>query len=137
MGRDRAFSAIIHDGKIVMVKVEENDRTYWTLPGGGVEVGENLEEAAIREAMEEVNLNIRIIRYLFKSNYTGGTQYCYLAVPAESCDISLGYDPELSSDEQVLTKAEWIDINEVRDDKQVSVVLKLLTAEELEKYKII
>jgi 8-oxo-dGTP diphosphatase len=137
MGRDRAFSAIIHDGKIVMVKVEERGSTYWTLPGGGVENGESLEEAAIREAMEEVNLKIKIIRYLFQSEYSGGTQYCYLAVPADKCEISLGYDPELDSAEQVLTKAEWIDISEVRNDIQVSAVLKSLTSEELNKHKII
>ena len=119
-----------------MVKVEERDRTYWTLPGGGVEMGESLEETAIREAREEVNLKIKIIRYLFKRDYQNGTEYCYLAEPEGNCEVTLGYDPELSIDEQVLKRAEWIDINKVRDDLQVSKVLEALTTEEVGNYGI-
>ncbi len=34
--RDRAFSAILSDGKIALVKVEEKDRSYWTSGGVGL-----------------------------------------------------------------------------------------------------
>lgn len=68
MDRDRAFAAILLDGKIAMVRVDEKDRSYWTLPGGGVEEGESREEAAVREAMEETNLKIKIVRFLFQEN---------------------------------------------------------------------
>ena len=37
MNRDRAFSAVLSNGRIAMVKVEEEGRSFWTLPGGGVE----------------------------------------------------------------------------------------------------
>jgi ADP-ribose pyrophosphatase YjhB (NUDIX family) len=40
--RDRAFAAIINNGKIVMVHVKNDVREFWTLPGGGVEEGESL-----------------------------------------------------------------------------------------------
>lgn len=50
------------DGRSGIVLVE---RKYpppgWALPGGFVEYGESLEEAAIREAKEETSLDIRII----------------------------------------------------------------------------
>lgn len=103
----------------------------------GVEEGESCEEAAVREAFEEINLDIRIVRYLFARKYTHGTEYCYLAEPRNGEQyITLGYDPELDVNEQVLKQAEWILINDLKDDLQVSRVIASLTQEEIVKYKI-
>lgn len=137
MKRNRAFSAIIHDGKIAMVKHERSDNSFWTLPGGGVEEGEDLEAAAIREANEEVNLRITIIRHLFSTEYTKGTEYCFLAIPSERCELKLGCDPEFGDNDQILKEAAWIDISKVREDKQVSKVLEVLTDEEMKAFNIV
>lgn len=37
---------------------------YWTLPGGYVELGESAEEAVVREALEEMGVEVRIDRLL-------------------------------------------------------------------------
>jgi 8-oxo-dGTP diphosphatase len=42
----------------------EPRRGYWTLPGGYVELGESAEEAAVREAREEVGVDVRVDRLL-------------------------------------------------------------------------
>src|SRR5215218_3374473 len=42
----------------------EPRRGYWTLPGGYVELGESAEEAAVREAKEEVGVDVRVDRLL-------------------------------------------------------------------------
>jgi 8-oxo-dGTP diphosphatase len=45
-----------------IVLVERKNPPYgWALPGGFVEVGESLEDAAIREAKEETSLDIQLI----------------------------------------------------------------------------
>jgi len=136
MNRNRAFSAIINDGKIAMIYNVRPGRNFWTLPGGGIEKNENLEEAAIREAKEEANLRIKIIRYLYKKEYSEGTQYCFLAETLHPEEIKHGTDPEVNIEEQSITKAEWIKISDVKDDSQVTLVLKELTNEEISKYKI-
>ncbi|HEX2695345.1 MAG TPA: NUDIX hydrolase [Acidobacteriota bacterium] len=46
-----------------IVLVERKDPPYgWALPGGFVEYGETLEQAAVREAKEETSLDIGLVR---------------------------------------------------------------------------
>lgn len=45
--------------KFLMVK--HKWKNYWSLPGGGLEDGESLQQAIKRECMEELNLKIKII----------------------------------------------------------------------------
>lgn len=56
------------DNKYLLTKRQEIDREdpkdfvgKWQLPGGGVNFGETIENALIREVKEEVGLDIRII----------------------------------------------------------------------------
>ena len=52
-------AAIIRDGKILIVRRGRAPaRGIFTLPGGGVEVGETLFEAVLREVKEETGLDI-------------------------------------------------------------------------------
>ena len=46
---------------IVLIK-RKNPPYGWAIPGGFVDYGESLEKAAIREAKEETNLRVEIIR---------------------------------------------------------------------------
>lgn len=51
------------DEKIILVKRKNPPfQNQYALPGGFVEIGETTEEACIREAFEETNIHIKIIR---------------------------------------------------------------------------
>lgn len=53
-------------GQILLCRRAEPPRAgYWTLPGGFMECGESLEEAAVREALEEtgIALDVRDLRF--------------------------------------------------------------------------
>lgn len=54
-------SAIVTDeqGRILLVK--RRDNTLWALPGGGHDIGESIEQTAVREVKEETGLDVDII----------------------------------------------------------------------------
>lgn len=54
--------AIIQNGKILLTKRE--DFEVWCLPGGAVDEGESVAQAAIREAREETGLEVELTRLI-------------------------------------------------------------------------
>ncbi len=56
-------SSIIFDEsreKVLLTKRTDNGR--WCLPGGGMDPGESIEEACVREAYEETGLHVKVTR---------------------------------------------------------------------------
>jgi len=50
-------------GKIILIK-RKNDPVGWAIPGGFVDYGESLEDAAIREAKEETSLDVTLVEQM-------------------------------------------------------------------------
>lgn len=85
---------ILQDGKVYLQKRGPDCRDfvgYWELPGGAVEVGETLHEAAKREIEEETGLQIEVkecvgvaeefsgshwVSFVFTAQVVGGTMSC-------------------------------------------------------------
>ncbi len=86
-------------GRVLLQKRTDNNK--WGLPGGSLELGESFEEAAIREAYEEVGLKVKSLS-LFNV-YSG--KECYNKYPngdeiynASSIFISNDYEGEVILD---------------------------------------
>ena len=58
--RIRAGIVLIQDGKVALIERHRAGLDYFVFPGGGVDDGESLEQAAIREAMEELGIEVTI-----------------------------------------------------------------------------
>ena len=59
-----AADVIIEIGDRIVFIERRNDPPGWALPGGFVELGETVEQAAVREALEETSLEVRLTELL-------------------------------------------------------------------------
>ena len=48
-----AYAVIVEDGQVLLALWNEADQPRWTLPGGGVEMPETVQEGVVREVREE------------------------------------------------------------------------------------
>ena len=62
--RIRVGVLIWRDGEVLLVRHEKGGRSYWLVPGGGVDAGETMVEAAEREIREETGYVIEVGRLL-------------------------------------------------------------------------
>lgn len=116
------------EGRVLLQRRSDNKK--WGLPGGSLELKESFEEAAIREAYEEVGLKIKSLQ-LFNV-YSG--EKCYNKYPngdeiynASAIFISNDYEGEVTLDgdeslEAIFFKKEDIpELNEINPPDRVVI----------------
>ena len=108
---------MIRDGdKYLLIKRAANpDKGLWSVPGGLVEVGERIQDAAIREALEETCLEVRLVERLGivdKIEYDEEGQVFYHFIIIQYLAEIIG--GELCPMDDAL-EAQWVTLNQLPD----------------------
>jgi 8-oxo-dGTP diphosphatase len=76
--RTRAGIVLIEDDKVALIERHRAGLDYYVFPGGGMNVGETPQQAAIREAMEELGVEVSIKQKVALIYFDQSTQVYFL-----------------------------------------------------------
>jgi mutator protein MutT len=76
--RIRAGCILIEENKLALIERHRAGRHYFSFPGGGVDEGESLEQAVVREVEEELGLQVDVIRKIAEVHFNGKLQHYFL-----------------------------------------------------------
>ena len=117
------------DDKVILLhrirKEFDDTLEYYAIPGGGVEEFETIEEACIREVLEEVTLDVTINKYLGFEEYETGICYYYLTNYLGGTPILGGEEKERNNPDNFY-KVKLIDINKIDEISMYGINKKMI-----------
>ena len=76
--RVRSAAILIQNNALALMERHRDDRHYFSFPGGGVDEGETPEQAVVREAHEELGVEVKVIRLAAEVWLNGKQQFFFL-----------------------------------------------------------
>jgi 8-oxo-dGTP diphosphatase len=112
----RAAILLLQDDKVALIERHRAGLHYFTFPGGHVEYGETPEQAAVREAWEELGLDVSIRKLLAEIWWHAKPQYYYL-VEAVGGEFGTGTGKEIHHPqrEKGSYKPVWVHVQDLLD----------------------
>lgn len=117
--RVRVCGLLIENDRLLLLKHKGlgTKGFLWSPPGGGVNFGENSSDSLEREFLEETGLAVSILKFLFINEYRSSKYHAielFFEVKRESGEVSLGSDPEMPSNDQLLEAYKWFSVQEIQ-----------------------
>lgn len=75
----RGAVVLVDEDRVCLIERVRAGRTYYLFPGGGAEAGESPEQAAVREAYEELGLHVELERLVGDFSHRGERHLFYTA----------------------------------------------------------
>ena len=120
-------AVVFREGRVLLVRRGQPPaEDLWAIPGGSVEIGETLQQAAEREILEETGIRIRAVRpvYIFDvidRDEDDGIRFHYVII-----DLSAEYVcGEVSAGDDA-AEARWVSAEEMNSIAVSSTTLQLL-----------
>ena len=122
--RIRAGIILIEDNNVALIERQRAGLHYFVFPGGGVDEGESPEQAAIREAMEELGVRVAIKRKVAEVHFGLKSKQIYFLVDRISGEFGTGTGDEFTdsdpdSPEEGIYIPIWMPIEELSQHEKV------------------
>lgn len=110
----RPAAIIIENNKLLLVKSLYGSETFYLLPGGGIELGETIEEALVRETLEETGKKIKLVKPVYLNEYINKKDKSQRVVNIFFVSKIIGQDNrKITDDEGKIKSVDWIDLNDL------------------------
>ncbi|MBV6452760.1 MAG: RNA pyrophosphohydrolase [Anaerolineales bacterium] len=132
--RTRAGIVLIEDDKVALIERHRAGLDYFVFPGGGVDAGETPEQAAVREAMEELGGEVAVKKKVAEIHFDTSHQI-YFLVERVSGEFGTGTGEEMmdanpNDPEEGIYIPVWMPIEELpRHEKVYPVALAKLVVQ--------
>jgi 8-oxo-dGTP diphosphatase len=122
---------LIRDNKLLLVKRKyDPDAGYWSIPGGHLDLGERVEDAAEREALEETGFKVKVsslagIINKIMYDKKGKIEYHYVLLNyfVEQIEGNTNQPPKAQDD---ALEAKFVPFEELKDYKLTLSLIELL-----------
>jgi 8-oxo-dGTP diphosphatase len=116
--RIRAGIVLIQDDKVALIERHRAGLDYFVFPGGGVDEGESAEQAAVREAMEELGIEVVIRQKVADLQLGSKSRQIYYLVEQVGGEFGTGIgeeytDSDPNSPEEGIYIPVWIPVDEL------------------------
>ncbi len=120
MPRDiRYQGAIVRDDHLLLIRhrMDADGRTYWILPGGGLEPRESPEDCVRREMKEETDLDVRVVRLVLDvPEHAADSPYRRLQTylcEHRAGEAKAGFEPEPeAASSYAIVEVKWFDLRD-------------------------
>lgn len=120
---------------LVVKKTYSGLKGVWSLPAGFVQVGETADEAVLREVKEETGIDCEVTGLIgFRSGVIREEISDNMAI---FCCRILDPSQSITIQEEEISEAKWLTIQELKDSEDVSVMLKEMATQELINHQLI
>jgi 8-oxo-dGTP diphosphatase len=123
-----AYAVIVDDERVLLALWNEPTEPRWTLPGGGVELEETVEQGVVREVREESGYDVELVRLLGVDTHVIPVQDRTIETDRPLRAVRLLYEArvvggELAKEVDGTTdEARWFPLAEVRSLVRVPMV---------------
>lgn len=116
--RIRVMGLLVKEDQVLLVDHSglNAEDELWLPPGGGVEVGEKVATALMREFQEEVGLRVKVGEFLGVNEFIASPLHAielFFVVEQIGGRLQLGFDPEIKG-HSILKEVRWMNINDLK-----------------------